>query len=47
MRSLLNNQQLEEMERSLEHEDANPVEAVKYYWQSWKYSQRAIQEAGK
>ena len=37
----------EEMERSLEYEDANPVEAVKCYWQSWKYSQRAIQEAGK
>ena len=37
----------EEMERSLEHENANPVEAVKCYWQSWKYSQRAIQEAGK
>ncbi len=37
----------EEMERSLEYENANQVEAVKYYWQSWKYSQRAIQEAGK
>jgi len=37
----------EEIEQALEHEGANPVEAVKYYWQSWKYSQRAIQEAGK
>ena len=37
----------EEMERALEHENDNPVEAVKYYWQSWKYSQGAIQEAGK
>ncbi|MCK5465948.1 VWA domain-containing protein [Candidatus Parcubacteria bacterium] len=37
----------EEIEQALEHEDTNPVEAVKCYWQSWKYSQRAIQEAGK
>ena len=37
----------EEMGKAQEHESANPVEAVKYYWQSWKYSQRAIQEAGK
>ena len=37
----------EEIEQASEYEDTNPVEAIKCYWQSWKYSQGAIQEAGK
>ncbi|MCK5122730.1 MAG: VWA domain-containing protein [Candidatus Pacebacteria bacterium] len=36
-----------EIEQAWEYENSNPAKAVRYYWQSWKYSQGAIQEAEK
>jgi len=37
----------EKITEAQKYEDSNPAKAVRYYWQSWKYSQRAIREAGK